>query len=601
MPQSNVVVIKEGIKTATAAPTAEEQLDELEKNLFGALERTYHACLGKFTGGMSPATFTLAYKDWLEHMRLSPGKQAELLVSGGERLLRLQKYIANALTNKSAAPCVAQKPTDRRFKAEEWQKFPYNVYSQAFLLAVDWWTEATQDVRGVNQHDLDLVSFSVRQMLDMVAPSNFIPTNPVLVKATIEQKGLNFWSGYLNLMEDISRIVHNKKPAGLDKFQVGENLAVTTGKVVYKNELMELIQYSPKTKQVYAEPVFIIPAWIMKYYILDLSPNNSLVKYLVDNGHTVFMISWKNPTKEYRNVGLNDYLKQGIFEAIDAINDIVPNQKIHSVGYCLGGTLLSIAASLLAKGENNPLKTITLFCAQTDFEEPGELQLFVDESQLSFLEDVMWEQGYLDKQQMKGMFQWLRSSELIWSNMVSNYLLGDRALQNDLMAWNADATRMPYKMHSEYLRELFLNNELSRGKYTVDGKVALLSNINVPVFSVGTEWDHIAPWKSVYKIHLLTSSDVTFVLTTGGHNAGIVSEPGHPNRSFKMKTSKRSENYITPDEWEKTAPNNDGSWWPAWEKWLVNLSRGEKVAPPKMGSAKYKVVGDAPGGYVFEE
>jgi polyhydroxyalkanoate synthase len=600
MPNSNVVVIKNS-EFPQKDPTPEREVDELEKNLFRTLERAYHAWLGKFTGGVSPATFKLAFKDWFEHMQLSPGKQMELFVSAGERTLRLYEYIAKALADKATTPCIEPDAIDRRFKSDEWKEFPFNVYSQTFLLTLDWWTEATQDVRGVNQHHLDLVTFSTRQMLDMIAPSNFIPTNPILIKTTIQQKGRNLFSGYLNLMEDIYRAMYNKKPVGLEKFQVGENIAVTEGQVIYKNDLLELIQYTPTTKKVFAEPIFIIPAWIMKYYILDLSQYNSLVKYLVDNGHTVFMISWKNPTKEYRNVGLNDYLKIGVLESINVINDIIPEQKIHAVGYCLGGTLLSIAASLLSRSEKNPIKSTTFFCAQTDFEEPGELQLFVDESQLSFLEDVMWEQGYLDKQQMKGMFQWLRSSELIWSNMVSNYLLGDRALQNDLMAWNADATRMPYKMHSEYLRKLFLRNELSRGKYTVDNKVVLLSNIDMPIFSVSTKSDHIAPWKSVYKIHLLTHTDITFVLTSGGHNAGIVSEPGHHNRTFQIKTTRRSDNYITPEAWEEETPSVDGSWWSAWQDWLVKLSAKDKIAPPKMGSSKFPPLGEAPGTYVYEE
>ena len=601
MTKAQMAEIKETVELPSipmpSVPIAEENTVQ---NSFGAIERGFHAWLGRMTMGMSPNAFSLAYRDWLEHLMLSPGKQMELLVSAGEHAAQLQRYAACACAAEKPDCCVEPDLIDRRFKTEEWHEFPYNIYQQTFLHYRNWWKEATESVRGVNRHNLDLVSFITRQMIDAIAPSNFIPTNPLLMKATQEQAGMNLLTGWTNLLEDMRRLATGKKPVGLEQFEVGKNLAITKGKVIFRNDLLELIQYEPTTKEVYAEPVFIVPAWIMKYYILDLSPHNSLAKYLVDQGHTVFMISWKNPTAEYRNVGLNDYLRHGLFEALEVAQNMMPDRKVHAVGYCLGGTLLSIAASWVGKRHKHPFKSVTLFTSQTDFTEPGELQLFVDESQLRFLEDIMQEQGYLDKHQMKGIFQWLRSNELIWSNIISNYLLGERALHNDLMAWNADATRMPYKMHSEYLRKLFLNNELAEGEYKVVNTTIALSDIDVPIFAVGTQWDHVAPWKSVYKIHLLTNTDVTFALTTGGHNAGIISEPGHPKRTYQVKTTDKNGPYMPPEVWQKETPVKDGSWWPAWQAWLAGKSSAQKVPSSAMGSKKYKSLCDAPGTYVME-
>jgi polyhydroxyalkanoate synthase len=290
------------------------------------------------------------------------------------------------------------------------------------------------------------------------------------MKAAAEQSGHNFFRGAQNLMDDWQRLVAKQPAAGMEAYEVGENIAVTKGKVVYQNRLIELIQYAPATSEVYAEPLLIVPAWIMKYYILDLSPENSLVKYLLEQGHSVFMISWKNPGPEDRYLGNRDYRELGIMDALEAINAIVPEQKIHAVGYCLGGTLLSIAAAAMARDGDDRLKSVTLFAAQVDFEEAGELLMFIDESQLAWLEDTMWEKGYLDRQKMTGTFQLLRSRDLFWSRMIEDYLLGERTSPNDMMAWNSDATRMPFKMHSEYLRELFLNNDLAEGHFCVGGR-----------------------------------------------------------------------------------------------------------------------------------
>ena len=370
---------------------------------------------------------------------------------------------------------------------------------------------------------------------------------------------------------------------------------------MFRNELIELIQYAPRTEKVRPEPILIVPAWVMKYYILDLSPHNSMIRYLVDQGYTVFCISWLNPSAEQRELHFDDYRTKGVMAALDAVQAISGAAKIHATGYCLGGTLLTIAAAAMARDQDNRLASLTLLAAQTDFTEAGEMQLFINESQLAFLDDIMWQKGYLDSTQMAGAFQSLRSNDLIWSRLVRRYYLGEEEHPNDMMSWNLDATRMPYRMHSEYLWHLFQNNNLAEGQFPAGGKPVSLTDIAGPFFVVGTETDHVAPWRSVHKLHLLNSEDLTFVLTSGGHNAGIVSEPGHPHRHYRSLHRPPEGKYHAPDEWMQAATLTEGSWWPAWTAWLDALS-GEPVAPPPMGNAKagYKCLEPAPGQYILQ-
>ena len=312
------------------------------------------------------------------------------------------------------------------------------------------------------------------------------------------------------------------------------------------------------------------------------------------------MVSWKNPSPDDRDLGLDDYRTLGIMAALDGVGAIVPDQKVHAVGYCLGGTLLSIAAAAMARDGDDRLKSVTLLAAQTDFTDAGELMLFINESQVAFLEDMMWEQGFLDSTQMAGAFQMLHSSDLVWSRMVRDYLMGERTPMIDLMAWNADATRLPYRMHSEYLRRLFLNNDLAEGRLLVADNPIALTDIRAPIFCVSTVQDHVAPWRSTYKINFLTDTDVTYLLASGGHNAGIVSEPGHEHRGFQVLTRKADDRYIDPETFLAQAPQKAGSWWPEWVAWLAARS-GEPVAPPAMGGADQASLADAPGSYVLQQ
>jgi poly[(R)-3-hydroxyalkanoate] polymerase subunit PhaC len=565
------------------------------------VDRSLHATIARFTLGLSPAALAKAYFDWATHLAVSPGKWMQLVDKASRKSMRLANYAIRSVTEGGKAPCCIEPlPQDRRFDGEDWQKAPFNFMAQAFLLQQQWWHNATTGIRGVTKHHEEMVEFVSRQILDMVSPSNFLTTNPEVLRQTVSKGGMNLVAGLHNLAEDWERAISGKKPVGTENFVVGRNLAVTPGKVVYRNRLIELIQYAPATGKVRSEPVLIVPAWIMKYYILDLSPHNSLVKYLTEQGYTVFMVSWKNPSPDDRDLGLDDYRTFGVMAALDAIRAIVPEQKVHSVGYCLGGTLLSIAASAMARDGDDRLKSVTLLAAQTDFTEAGELMLFINESQVAFLEDMMWEQGFLDAKQMAGAFQMLGSSDLVWSRMVREYLMGERAPMIDLLAWNADATRMPYRMHSEYLRRLFLNNDLAEGRYMVADKPIALTDIRAPIFSVGTVRDHVAPWRSTYKINFLTDADVTYLLTTGGHNAGIVSEPGRDGRSYQVLNRKADDRYIDPDAFLAQASRRDGSWWPEWVAWLDARS-GEPVDPPAMGAADYAPIADAPGNYVLQQ
>ncbi|MFT5645228.1 MAG: polyhydroxyalkanoate synthase [Janthinobacterium sp.] len=567
------------------------------------LDRVAHAAMGYATRGISPVSLALAYADWAFHLMNSPGKWGKLMEKAIRKESVLVAYAARKSIDGSCAPCIEPLPQDRRFRDPGWQRWPFCLIYQSFLLNQQWWHNATTGIGGVSKHHEQVVAFVARQLLDIVSPVNFIASNPEVLEVTAQENGKNFLRGAVNLLDDIERKIARRPPPGAEAFQPGRQVAITPGQVIYRNRLIELIQYSPQTDQVYAEPILIVPAWIMKYYILDLSKENSLVSYLVQRGHTVFMISWHNPDADDRDLSMEDYLQLGIFDAIAAVQAILPDRKINAVGYCLGGTLLAIAAAYLANQDGGPLKSVTLLAAQTDFSEAGELSLFIDESQIDFLENLMWRQGYLDTRQMTGAFQLLRSNDLIWSRIVDEYLLGKRDAMTDLMAWNADTTRMPYRMHSEYLRRLFLNNDLFKGRYRVHGKPAVLSDIHVPIFAVATETDHVAPWHSVYKLNLVADTELTFLLTSGGHNAGIISEPGHRHRRFRMSRFLADDRYVDPDRWYLDTPATDGSWWPIWADWLRDNSSAKKDVPPAIGApqAGYCALDQAPGTYVHEK
>jgi polyhydroxyalkanoate synthase len=567
---------------------------------FQVFDREVHAAISRTTADLSPSALVGAFFDWWVHLALSPGKQVELAQRAIAAAADNVSFAAQSTFGSRRDPCERALPHDDRFRATAWQAFPFNLYAHNFLSIERWWDSTTSKIRGVSQRHDEMANFIARQILDTVAPSNFIVTNPEVLARTTAESGANLARGYANFFADLMRAQSGAPSRGTEYFRVGETVAVTPGKVVLRTRLAEIIQYAPATERVRPEPVVIVPAWIMKYYILDLSPANSLVRFLTRQGFTVFMVSWKNPGTEDRDTSFDDYRTEGALAAIKAATAITGSNRVHAVGYCLGGTLLAITSAAMARDGDNRLASLSLFAAQVDFTEAGELMLFIDESQVTFLEDMMWERGYLDSRQMAGAFQMLRSNDLIWSRSIHDYLMGKRPFAIDITAWNADATRMPFRMHSQYLRSLFLKNDLAEGRFKIAGHPVALPDIRVPLFAVSTERDHVAPWRSVFKLHLLTDAEVTFVLTNGGHNAGILSEPGHPRRHFRIALRKHGEPYVDPDAWLAEHEPHQGSWWPAWRTWLSARS-GELVPPPPLGdtAAGLAPLEDAPGTYVF--
>jgi polyhydroxyalkanoate synthase len=566
-------------KTVPPAPTAAAPKPDFDRAL--------HVWQSRFTGGRSPSTLPLAMMDWAAHAMNAPHKMGTL----GRQAATQWRRLAQAMMG---ADVISPKPGDNRFAHADWQKPPFNLLVQSVLLGEEFWDHAVHLPDGVSPANERLVAFTLRQFLDMMSPSNFPWANPEVIAATRTSAGKNFVDGFKNFLRD--QTAAKGVPAG---FTVGGNLAATPGHVVFRNTLMELIQYTPTTAQTGAEPVLFVPAWIMKYYILDLSAANSLAGWLVAQGRTVFMISWKNPDAGMRDTALGDYRTLGVMAAIDAVSKICGEQKIHATGYCLGGTLLTITASAMARDGDDRLATLSLFAAQTDFSEAGELQLFITNDQLSFLNDMMQTQGFLDSAQMGGAFAMLQSNELVFSHAIRSYMLGEQTAPYDMLAWNADGTRLPARMHIEYLRSLYLHNDLSEGRFMVENAPVVLDDLHLPIFIVGTERDHIAPWHSVYKLLFLTAAEITFILTSGGHNAGIVSEPGHLHRHFRMATRAAGAPTLGPDAWEQQTPPRDGSWWPEWGAWLDARS-GKRITPPKIGAADYPALGAAPGTYVLQ-
>ena len=562
------------------------------------LDRLTHAAVAPLTGGLSPVSMALAMADWAWHLGVSPGRQMELAALAA----RLAKdTLAGDGTSADEAGSADDDP---RFRHEAWAAWPFSQMRTGFRNAEAFWREASR-VPGMTAHHADMTQFFAKQWLGVMAPANWLPTNPVVLKDVAESKGTHLMAGAQNWLRDVTGLHTPDEVTPADHFKVGRDVATTPGKVVFRNRLIELIRYDAQTERVHPEPVLVIPSWIMKYYILDLSPHNSMVRYLVEQGHTVYMLSWRNPDAQDHDLSMDDYLRLGVIDALRAVGALSgKNHAVHTMGYCLGGTLLAIAAAALGRtggmSETHDLpaiKTLTLLAAQTDFSEPGELGLFIDESQVGFLDNITRGKGYLTGEQMAGSFQFLHSRDLVWTRRMREYLMGEREQPNDLMAWNADTTRMPARMHHEYLTSLYLHNALATSAYRVEGRAVSLADIRMPVFMVGTQRDHISPWPSVYKLHHLCDAEITFVLTSGGHNAGIISEPGHPKRSYQMDTRPAQGTWVEHAQWAQQAPSHEGSWWTAWHDWLAAHS-GRKVAPKPLPARA--ALCEAPGEYVMQ-
>jgi len=563
------------------------------------LDRLVQTAVAPVAGNISPIALSLAMADWAWHLGASPGRQMELAALAAHLL----RDTLSQPASDSEGEGVGAQDDDPRFRDPAWAKWPFSLWRTSFRNAQTFW-QAAADVRGVNHHNAQLVDFFARQWLGMLTPANWPVTNPVVLNDIIASRGQHLAQGALNWLADATHQPPPPSPPGAPHYRVGKDVAVTPGKVVFRNHLIELIRYAPQTARVYPQPLLIVPSWIMKYYILDLSPHNSMARYLVEQGHTVYMMSWRNPGQHDRNLTMDDYLKHGVLDAMAAVGENSGARHIHAMGYCLGGTLLAMAAAALGRRtgvtgyQHLPaLQSLSLLAAQADFSEPGELGLFIDESQINLLDHLTHGQGFLTGKQMAGSFQFLHSRDLVWTRRMREYLMGEREQPNDLMAWNADTTRLPARMHHEYLVALYLENAFASDRYEVDGRPISVGDVQAPIFMVGTERDHVSPWRSVYKLHQLNRGEITFALTSGGHNAGIVSEPGHRNRSYRIATRPAGGLWQDADAWYASAAQREGSWWPAWQQWLAKHSSAPVKARPIPAQ---DALGDAPGQYVMQ-
>jgi polyhydroxyalkanoate synthase len=490
----------------------------------------------------------------------------------------------------------ADAPKDKRFKHPEWsENAVFNFVKDSYLVVAESILSAIRDVKGMDEASARKVDFYTRQFVDALSPSNFVATNPEVLTATLASGGQNLLRGLENLLADLER--GNGRLAitmtDMKAFRLGENIATTPGKIVYQNELMQLIQYTPSTREVRRRPLLIVPPWINKFYVLDLQPKNSFIKWAVDQGHTVFAISWVNPDEKLAAKGLENYMLEGPLAALDAIESATGERSVNAIGYCLGGTLLaSTAAYSAAKGDDR-ITSATYFATLVDFTEVGDMAVFIDEEQLASLERRMRERGYLEAQDMATAFNMLRANDLIWSFVVSNYLLGKEHIPVDLLFWNSDSTRMPAAMHSFYLRKMYQQNLLAKpGGITLADTPIDLSKVRTPTFILATREDHIAPWKSTYAATRLYSGPIKFVLSDAGHMAGVISPPG-----TKYGHWANDELPSSPDEWFGGATPNQGSWWPVWDEWITQLDSG-RVPAREPGGGKLTIIEDAPGSYV---
>jgi polyhydroxyalkanoate synthase len=547
--------------------------------------------------GMSdPLNIGQAFFDMTARMMANPAQLVEAQISLWRDYMTLWQSAAKRMLGEPAEPVIKPSPEDRRFKDALWdESYVFDFIKQSYLLTARWMQSTVKNVEGLDDKTAKKVDFYTRQFVDAMAPSNFAVTNPEVIRSTLESGGENLVKGLSNLLSDLERGKGQLaiKMTDMEAFKVGENIAVTPGKVVFQNALMQLIQYQPTTDKVLKRPLLIMPPWINKYYILDLRDKNSFIKWAVIQGHTVFVVSWVNPGEELADKSFEDYMTLGPFAALDAIKQATGEREVNVIGYCLGGTLLAATLAYMAVKRDDRFASATFFTTMVDFKEAGELSVFIDEEQLAALEERMNEKGYLDARAMGTTFNMLRANDLIWSFVVNNYLLGKDPFPFDLLYWNADSTRMPAAMHSFYLRQMYQENKLSKGEIELLGTEIDLTKIELPVFILSTREDHIAPWKSTYAATQLYQGPVRFTLAASGHIAGVVNPPAAKKYSHWVN----DKNPPTPEEWLKTAQERPGSWWPEWHDWVKQYGDGE-VPARKPGDGKLKPIEDAPGSYV---
>ena len=544
-----------------------------------------------------PLNIGHAFMEMTAKMMANPAQLVQAQIGFWQDYLTLWSNTARRMMGGDAPAVIEEARGDRRFKDDAWRENEvFDFIRQSYLLSSRYFTSVVQGTEGLDAKTAQKVDFYTRQFVDAMSPANFVMTNPEVLRRTAETGGANLLKGLTNLLSDLERGKGKLRIRMTDdsKFKVGENIAVTPGKVVFQNDLMQLIQYAPTTETVYKRPLVIFPPWINKFYILDLRPKNSLIRWAVEQGHTVFVASWVNPDEHLSQKGFDDYMKEGVLAALDAIEAATGERAVNAIGYCLGGTLLATTLAYMAVKKDTRIKTATYFVTMTDFEEAGELGVFIDEEQLQGLEQRMEKRGFLDGREMATTFNMLRANDLIWSFVVNNYLLGQEPFPFDLLYWNDDSTRMPAKMHSFYLRRMYQANDLCKpGGITLLGTAIDLRKIKVPSYLVSTREDHIAPWKSTYRGTQLYTGPVRFVLAASGHIAGVVNPPEGGKYSHWVN----EELPASPDEWFAGATELAGSWWPDWQRWVSGQDKA--MVPARVpGEGKLPALEDAPGSYV---
>ncbi len=548
-------------------------------------------------GHADPLNIGGAFLEMTKHLMMDPQKIVQAQMELWRDYMTLWQNATRRLMGEDVEPTVTPQHDDRRFKDAAWEENTlFDFIKQSYLLTARWMQNTVREVEGLDEQTAKKVDFYTRQFVDAMAPSNFVMTNPEVLRATLDSKGENLVKGLQNLLDDLERGQGRLKIRMTDAeaFEVGGNIATSKGKVVFQNELMQLLQFEPLTEKVYKRPLLIIPPWINKYYILDLREKNSFIRWATEQGHTVFCISWVNPDEKLAAKTFEDYMFEGPLAALDAIEKATGETRTNVIGYCLGGTLLASTLAYMAAKKDNRIATATYFVTLTDFSEPGELGVFIDDAQLSSLEERMEERGYLEGSEMATTFNMLRANDLIWSFVVNNYLLGKDPFPFDLLYWNSDSTRMPAAMHGFYLRKMYVENKLVEpGGITLGGVKIDLRKIKTPSFLLSTREDHIAPWMSTYAATKLYSGPVTFTLAASGHIAGVVNPPA----SGKYSHWTNDECPDSPDDWLAGATEHPGSWWPEWNKWVASRGR-TKVNARKPGDGDLKPIEDAPGSYV---
>ena len=546
---------------------------------------------------LAPAVVSKAYQALWQQMLTDPRRLVEAQVALWQDYAKLWENTARRMAGEEVEPAVTPEPGDRRFKDDAWSENPlYDHIKQSYLLASKFMLSTVRETEGLDTHTAHKVDFYTRQFIDALAPTNFAMTNPEVARRTVETGGENLVQGLSNMLEDLERGQGRLRVRMTDpeKFRLGENVAVTPGKVVFENDLMQLLQYAPATETVRKRPLLIVPPWINKYYILDLRPKNSFIRWAVGQGHTVFVISWVNPDERLADKTMSDYLLEGPVAALEAVGRATGESSVNAIGYCLGGTLLAATLAYLnAAGRRPSIESATFFTTMVDFAEPGELGVFIDEEQLALVEESMKDKGYFDGAKMAEAFNLLRANDLIWSFVINNYLMGKDPFPFDLLYWNSDSTRMPREMHSAYLRDMYQDNRLREpGGITLDGVPIDLSSIDVPVYILSTREDHIAPWKSTYAATRLYSGPMRFVLAMSGHIAGVVNPPSANKYGYFT-----GEVAGTPDAWIEGAAAHEGSWWPDWDAW-VSVHDGGEAPAREPGAGALPIIEDAPGRYV---